>query len=171
MRNPVHIRPAHAADARAILELEAHFPSDRMSARSVRGFLSSAAARVLMAEADGRVIGNLILLLPARWRTARIYSVVVGPAARGLGAGRALVLAAEQVARAAGRDSVFLEVRVDNGAARAMYGKLGYEQERALPGFYDDGADGLRLRKRLVTGGQRRPPRSRNGSDPGRAAP
>lgn len=149
MSNPVRIRPAHAGDARTILALEAHFPSDRMSARSVRAFLGSRAARVLVAEAGGPVVGNLILLLPARWRTARIYSVVVDPSARGLGAGRLLVLAAEQAAREASRSSVFLEVRVDNHAARTMYGKLGYTLARELPGFYEDGADGLRLHKRL----------------------
>ena len=145
----VVIRPANAADAGAIVELESHFPSDRMSARSVRSFLSSTAARVLIAEGDGRLIGNLILLMPARWRTSRIYSVVVDPQARGFGAGRALVLAAEQCARETGRDSIFLEVRVDNAAARAMYEKLGYAKESELPRFYEDGVDGLRLRKEL----------------------
>ncbi|MBI3171593.1 MAG: hypothetical protein HYZ32_03255, partial [Hydrocarboniphaga effusa] len=36
----VRIRPGRAADAAAILALEAAFPTDRMSARSVRRFLS-----------------------------------------------------------------------------------------------------------------------------------
>jgi ribosomal protein S18 acetylase RimI-like enzyme len=150
MSNPLKIRTAAVADAAAILELESHFPSDRMSARSVREFLRSPASRVLIAEMEGRLVGNLILLLPSRWRTSRIYSVVVDPAARGLGVGRALVLAAEQCAQDAKRDSLFLEVRVDNAAARAMYEKLGYVQVRELPGFYEDGADGLRLSKPLA---------------------
>jgi ribosomal protein S18 acetylase RimI-like enzyme len=53
------------------------------------------------------------------------------------------------VAQAAGRASIFLEVRTDNAPARAMYEKHGYRVERTLPGFYEDGAEGLRLGKRL----------------------
>jgi ribosomal protein S18 acetylase RimI-like enzyme len=149
MNTTLRIRPAHASDAHAILEMESHFPSDRMSARSVREFLRSATSRVLIAESQGHPVGNLILMLPLRWRSSRIYSVVVSPAARGLGAGSALVQAAEQRAREAGRSSIFLEVRLDNLAARALYEKLGYHREHELAGFYDDGHDGVRLRKSL----------------------
>ena len=39
-----------------------------------------------------------------------------------------------------------LEVRVDNPAARGLYAKLGYVEDAVLPGYYDDGTDGLRLR-------------------------
>jgi ribosomal protein S18 acetylase RimI-like enzyme len=149
MSELIRIRPARRDDVREILDLEAHFPSDRMSARSVRDFLRSPRACVLMAERDAMVLGNLILLLPQRWRAARIYSVVVAPAARGLGVGAKLVRAAEVAAAAAGRQAVTLEVRSDNAAARALYDKLGYGVVAELPGFYDDGADGLRLRKLL----------------------
>ena len=149
MSPPIRIRAARPDDARAIVELESHFPSDRISPRSVRGFLRSPRARVLIAERDRAVLGNLILLLPQRWRAARIYSVVVDPAARGAGVGARLVAAAEAAARAAGREAVSLEVRSDNAAAQAMYAKLGYVTAQPLPGYYDDGADGLRLRKTL----------------------
>jgi ribosomal-protein-alanine N-acetyltransferase len=149
MKEPILIREGHADDMRAILDLEAQFPSDRMSARSVRDFLLSRSSRVLIATRGNENLGNLILLLPQRWRTARIYSVVVAPAARGIGIGSRLVQAAEAIAREAGREGVTLEVRVDNAAARALYEKLGYTLERELPGFYEDGADGLRLGKSL----------------------
>ncbi|MDP3209316.1 MAG: GNAT family N-acetyltransferase, partial [Rhodoglobus sp.] len=76
------------------------------------------------------LLGNLVLLLRAHSRTARIYSVVVSPQARGLGIGNRLVEAAERAARAAGRESVSLEVRGDNAAARARYAKRGYAESR-----------------------------------------
>jgi ribosomal protein S18 acetylase RimI-like enzyme len=146
----VRIRRAVPADAPALLAMEALFPSDRMSMRSIRRFIESENARVLVAVRDRHeLLGNLVLLLRTSSDKARIYSVVVGPAARGLGIGDALVQAAERAARAAGRQTVTLEVRGDNIAARALYAKRGYVETRRLPAFYDDGADGLRLERAL----------------------
>lgn len=154
----MRIRRARVPDLSAIVAQEALFPSDRMSRASARRFLASPRASVLIAESpDQNVLGNLILLKRADSRKARIYSVVVAPEARGRGIGAQLVAAAERVARSSGREAISLEVRADNAAARAMYEKLGYVVERELPDYYDDGAEGLRLIKRL-----RSPPADRS---------
>ena len=141
----VRVRAATLADAPAMVALEALFPSDRMSARSIRRFIRSSGARVFVAVRGDQVMGNLVLLLRAGSAAARIYSVVVSPAARGLGLGGRLVQAAERAARREGRERVTLEVRADNAAARALYAGRGYRQARSLPAYYDDGADGLQL--------------------------
>jgi ribosomal protein S18 acetylase RimI-like enzyme len=88
---------------------------------------------------------------------ARIYSVVVDAAARGQGLGAKLVSQAEAAARAAGCRAILLEVRVDNRAAAALYARAGYLQAARLRGYYDDGSDGVRLRKSLVPAGILRP--------------
>ena len=129
--------------------MEAHFPSDRMSARSVRNFLRAPTAHVWVLEAAGELVGSLVLLTRKRMQSARIYSVIVLPRMRGQGLAAKLVAAAESHTRKLGLDAVTLEVREDNSAARALYRKLGYVEERPLPAFYDDGSDGLRLRKPL----------------------
>ncbi|HZR34302.1 MAG TPA: GNAT family N-acetyltransferase [Nevskia sp.] len=139
------VRPAHHQDDAAILTLEELFPSDRMSLRSVRHFLRSPSARAWVAELQGAVVGNLILLTRKNSGTARIYSVVVAPPARGRRFAERLVRAAETEARRLGLRRIKLEVRVDNAAARALYAKLGYREDKKLPGYYEDGADGLRL--------------------------
>lgn len=139
------IRPGRPADAAAILALEALFPGDRMSAASVRRFLRVPSAHVLVAERDGAVLGNLIWLTRRGSRRARIYSVVVAPEARGLGLGRRLVETMQRDAAAAGCEAATLEVRADNTAARALYAALGYRETARLPGYYEDGGDGLRL--------------------------
>ena len=144
------IRRARVSDAAGILALEAHFPSDRMSARTVRRFLSVPSATVWVATQNAAIIGSLILLTRRNTRAARIYSVVVAPSARGQGLAQRFVEIAERSARQQQRE-VSLEVRADNAAARALYRKLGYAEARALPAFYDDGADGLRLVKTLRT--------------------
>lgn len=145
----IRIRRGAAKDAAAILEMESHFPSDRMSARSVRNFLRAPSAHVWVVEAAGELVGSLVLLTRKGVHSARIYSVVVLPRMRGQGFAAKLVAVAETQARDLDLDAVTLEVRKDNIAARALYRKLGYLEEKSLPAFYDDGSDGLRLRKPL----------------------
>lgn len=149
----LQLRPATLGDMPALLALESLFPSDRMSARSFRRFIASARARVLVATQHADVLGNLVLLVRANSRKARIYSVVVSPQARGMGIGARLVDAAEKWARAQSLSEMTLEVRADNRAARSLYAGRGYVVERELPKFYDDGADGLRLRLPLDKSG------------------
>ncbi|HSW14416.1 MAG TPA: GNAT family N-acetyltransferase [Solimonas sp.] len=146
---PVQIRRARPADAAALLALEQHFPGDRMSVRSLRHLLQVPSAALWVAQREGKVLGALVLLTRRNSGIARIYSVVVSPAARGAGLGRRLVLAAETHARRSKKSLMSLEVRADNAAAIALYLGLGYTQQRALAAYYDDGADGLRLRKTL----------------------
>jgi ribosomal-protein-alanine N-acetyltransferase len=143
------IRPGRPGDAAAILALEALFPGDRMSPASVRRFLRVPTAAVLIAEREGAVLGNLVWLRRRGSRRARIYSVVVAAEARGLGLGRQLVERMQRDALAAGCVTATLEVRADNTAARALYAGLGYAVEAALPGYYEDGGDGLRLTRAL----------------------
>lgn len=145
----VRIRRARPDDAAEILRLENLFPSDRMSPRSVRRFLTSGSARVWVAERDRCVLGNLVLLLRRDSAAARIYSVVVDPVARGLGLGHALVETAEAESRKLGKARVSLEVRADNIAARRLYASRGYVVARQLPAYYDDGADGVGLVRQL----------------------
>ncbi len=143
------IRPGRLRDADGILALEAGFSTDRMSARSVRYFLSAATAQVLVADAGGQVAGALIVLLRRNSAWARIYSVAVDPRWRSMGLGRRLIAAAEKQARREGRQGMSLEVRTDNAGARALYLRLGYQEQAELPAYYEDGAPGVRLRKQF----------------------
>jgi ribosomal protein S18 acetylase RimI-like enzyme len=152
MKQQSRVRPAQHADDAAILTLEELFPSDRMSLRSVRHFLKSPSARAWVAEMDGAVVGNLILVTRRGSRSGRIYSVVVAPQARGRRFAERMVRAAQTAARKLGLQRIKLEVRRDNAPARALYAKLGYVETESLAGYYDDGADGLRLCKELSDG-------------------
>lgn len=151
MTAAVAIRPARTADVDGVLALERHFPGDRMSRAALRRLLRSPSARlwVVQTRRPPVIAGAIILLTRANSGVARIYSLVVDPAQRGLGLGRRLVMSAERAARAAGLVTMSLEVREDNAAARALYARLGYVERQRLPGYYDDGGDGLRLRKVL----------------------
>lgn len=143
------VRRAALPDLPALLALEALFPSDQMSVRSMRRFIQAPNAVFLVAEYSGKIAGDLLLLTRRSSTRARIYSVVVGPQARGLGLALKLVEASHDAARKLGCDAVSLEVRSDNVAARGLYAKLGYQLWSELPEYYEDGADGVRLIRHL----------------------
>lgn len=143
-------RPADAADLPALVALEALFPGDRLSARSLRRLLRSPSARVCAIDGSEGLVGAAVLLTRAGSRIGRIYSLVVAPSARGRGLARTLVATLEQEARRRGCARMRLEVRADNAAARALYSALGYIERARLPGYYEDGGDGLRLERELL---------------------
>lgn len=144
------LRDATVADLPTLLALESTFPGDRLSARQYRHHLRNPRARMRVAEVDGRVAGTSLLLTRAGSRGARLYSIVVDPVCRGRGLGRALAQDALAQARAAGCDRLDLEVRADNASALALYRALGFGEQRRLPGYYDDGMDGVRLGRALA---------------------
>src|SRR5215204_4527102 len=57
------VRPASTADLDTLLALEHHvFTHDRLSRRSLRNFLTSRHASLIVAEADGRIGGYALIL-------------------------------------------------------------------------------------------------------------
>lgn len=145
-------RPATLTDLPALVALEALFPGDRLSACSLRRLLRSPSACLRVVDADGvdGLAASGVLLTRIGSRVGRIYSLVVAPGARGRGLARSLVADLEQEARRRGCARVRLEVRADNASARALYAALGYVERTRLPGYYDDGGDGLRLERELA---------------------
>ncbi|MGH3253568.1 MAG: GNAT family N-acetyltransferase [Trebonia sp.] len=127
------VREASLADTSAIADLitQLGYPataseiSDRLAY-----WLPDPMSVILVAESGGRVIGSLSLhaipYLERTGRWARIESLVVDEPARGTGAGRALVAAAEQAA--VRWDCLAVEVTSSRSraAAHAFYRQMGY---------------------------------------------
>ena len=143
------LRDARSADLPRLLELEAMFPGDRLSARQFRHHLRSPRARLRVLENEGTIQGYALLLMRGNSRIARLYSIAVDPQARGTGAGRALLLDAFAQADEAACQRLRLEVRSDNAAAIALYLKAGCQRIGLLPAYYADGCDALRFECRL----------------------
>ncbi|MGH8155785.1 MAG: GNAT family N-acetyltransferase [Rhodanobacteraceae bacterium] len=151
IRQPPAIRRATRADLEALLALEeATFASDRISHAQWRRHVASPSAAVLVSGGPGEVDAAAVVFYRRHARSARLYSIAVGAHARGAGLGATLLAAAEADALARGRESMRLEVRVDNPAAIALYERRGYVRTARLPQFYEDGADGWRYVKRLA---------------------
>lgn len=136
-------------DRLEILEQSSFF-CDAVNRRSMRHFLRSDAAVILLDESDGRLRGHIVLRFNARHRIARIYSIAVDADSQGQGVGLALVNAAEAVARQRGRSRVRLEISVDNVASQALFKRAGYTVFGEYEEYYEDGGAALRLEKHLA---------------------
>lgn len=99
------------------------------SAEALGTVAASDATRLLVAHANGEIVGSLTLVLvriPTGLR-AIIEDVVVDERSRGQGVGRALNEAALELAKAAGAVTVDLTSRPSREAANRLYLRLGFE--------------------------------------------
>jgi [ribosomal protein S18]-alanine N-acetyltransferase len=84
---------------------------------------------------------------------ADVMTVAVAPGRRGQGLGDRLVGELLQRAAADGAGSVMLEVRADNGAARRLYQRQGFEEVSVRRRYYQpDGVDAVVMRRRVGDG-------------------
>jgi len=139
------ITPVRQEDLAALCALEAATFSPENFPLSRKAFLYhiKRGNPLLVARSGAETAGYILLLVRKRWM--RIYSLAVNPAYRGQGIGETLIRAAVKESRAGGKESVRLEVRTDNGAARALYAKAGFVEKKVLPGYYGDGTDGIEM--------------------------
>lgn len=141
------VRPATAADIPAILafwnpiirETTVTFASDE---KTEAGLLDTFAERrrdgqeFFVAEQAGRVIG---LATYAQFRSGNGYAramehtIILAPEAWGRGAGRALMAAVEDHARARGAHSMIAAVSAENEAGIAFHAAVGYPEVARIP--------------------------------------
>jgi len=97
---------------------------------ALEAIVGSPAVTLLVARAEGTIIGTLTLAMfpiPTGFR-AWIEDVVVDEAARGKGIGEALTSEAIVLARAAGARTVDLTSRPSRTAAGRLYERAGFEE-------------------------------------------
>ena len=116
------------------MELEHRvFATDRLSRRSLRHFLSSPTAEVIVAESEGgQLAGTAIVLFRPRSAVARLYSIAVAPQMGGRGVAPMLLEAAEEAALARDCRAIRLEVHQTNHAAISRYRKSGYRDSAGI---------------------------------------
>jgi ribosomal protein S18 acetylase RimI-like enzyme len=145
-------------DLTALIGIErAVFTTDFVSRRSFRRFLIATSAALIVADADGKLAGYVLVLYPPHSKLARLYSIAVAPHIGRRGVGALLLAAAEQAARRRGRETMRLEVHEHNGRAIARYEKSGYRLFGRHRHYYADRGDALRFEKALVHGSRHRP--------------
>jgi len=147
----VQLRDADAGDLDAVMAIEhAVFPTDAWPRESMLSELSNRHTRYLVAFDQGApddLLGYAGLLAPAGATQADIQSVAVVESARRRGLARSMVQTLVAEARDRGAREVFLEVRVDNPNAQALYDSLGFERIAVRKGYYQpDNVDGVVMR-------------------------
>lgn len=134
----VRVRPAGAGDVETIVEYNARMAQETEGLALDRATLSAGVravferatgARYFVAEADGAVVGQLMLTEEwSDWRNGPIWwiqSVYVAPRYRGKGVFRALYRHVESLAREQGAAGLRLYVEQHNAAAQQTYARLG----------------------------------------------
>jgi len=153
----VHVRVATPDDLPALYWLEEEtFAGDRLSHASFRRLLHRNTSELVIATsapgpaATDTILGYALVLFRDGSRLARLYSIAVAPRAQGRGVGSRLLDAAESAAAERARTVMRLEVRADNLGAIRLYLSRGYREIGRAPGYYEDGAEALKLERALV---------------------
>lgn len=147
------VRAMTARDVPVVARLEAASFSTPWSSRTFKTLLSRSGAELWVAERVGEgVIGYYVL-----WciqDQGELANIAVEERFRGHHIGSLLLDHALDVARRRGVESVYLEVRVSNEGARALYASRGFEQIGVRKAYYDRPREDARvLMKRLDPGG------------------
>jgi GNAT superfamily N-acetyltransferase len=127
------LRPAGPSDAPRIAALftEEGYPATPSGIVARLARFGDASSRVIVADADGSVIGFVAFHVIPRFEhddvVVRIVALVVDAGARERGIGRSLIAEVESVA--AGLDAAFVEVTAGHHRpeARHLYENLGYD--------------------------------------------
>lgn len=120
-----------------------------MSDRTIRNFIRSANALLLIVEKDRQICGYALILFRRNSAKARFYSLAVDPARQGEGLGSILFDAVEVISKKAGAEELLLEIREDNETLKNRYSKKGYKPYRLVPEYYGDGAGALKMWRAL----------------------
>lgn len=143
------IRKAVMSDLDALLDIENRaFAGNRLSRRSLRAFLSSPKALMLVLEHAEKTAGYGVLIYRKGSNVARLYSFGVAPDFQGRGLSTPLLEALE--AKCA-KPIMRLEVRADNAAAIKLYLKMAFEHIGRRDNYYEDGEAALIMEKTLKT--------------------
>jgi len=143
----VNLRPATPADIPSMIELERACPTAAhwTESRYHQAVQPGAEQRfVLVAEgplpgSEQHLFGFLVAChIGPEWE---LENIVVAPAARRNGLGAALLEALRAAARTTHSESVFLEVRESNTAARMLYERAGFEPTGRRKAYYADPAE------------------------------
>lgn len=137
----IQLRPMHAADLPAVLQLERRSQRDPWSGWCFRGLLRRNASCWVYTLND-RLIGFGMMAIDRGW--AHIMNLCIAPAFRKQGLGRRLLLHMLQLAHKQGVRRAWLEVRPSNRVAITLYNSLGFEPRQRRRGYYRQSPRGQR---------------------------
>jgi ribosomal-protein-alanine N-acetyltransferase len=149
---PLKIEQAKLNDLDALYTIEREcFTSEAFTKEHIAYLLESADAVNLVAKANHEIAGFIVGMIEnyGRVTVGHVYTIDVALKYRRAGVGLRLLEELEHVFLERGVKTSYLEVRIDNKAARELYGKKGYTELEPLEHYYARGKHGLRMKKEL----------------------
>ncbi len=129
-------RFAEEADLEEIVNIEKASMSNPWALSSYKEALDSEHAFIYVATESGNIAGFCVLYLTPP--ESEIPDIVIDKQYRNKGLGKVLLDNVIKELKSQGIDTVFLEVRVSNEPARALYEKVGFEQIGVRKYFYSN---------------------------------
>jgi [ribosomal protein S18]-alanine N-acetyltransferase len=123
-RIPIALRPARDADIDAVLEIEQASFGDPWNRRAFADLIDDPRVAFLIADAAGSVRGYVVAWFVLD--EGEIGNLAVAREARRHGIGARLLDGAIAAVRNSDVDTLYLEVRDSNAAARALYASRGF---------------------------------------------
>jgi len=148
----LEIREAVLADLDEIYEIEIEcFIEEAFTYHQLEYCLRSPDFVTLIASVNGETAGFISgLFEDSRKRiVGHVHTLDVKRKFRRMKIGSALLEALEKIFLNKGAEKCYLEVRVDNVAARRLYLKHGYRPEKIFRNYYGSGLDAVRMEKNL----------------------
>ncbi len=133
------IRRARPEDASGIAELEAECFTDPWGIKDIFSYVCHEHGMCFVATEGDRLIAYVLgqIIAPE----GEIYRVAVAPDKRQRGVGYRLLSFALKTERGRGLETVFLEVRSMNTAARALYRAHGFKEISQRKNYYKNPTD------------------------------
>ncbi|MBE5903824.1 MAG: ribosomal-protein-alanine N-acetyltransferase [Pseudobutyrivibrio sp.] len=132
----IEFRFANDRDLDTIVEIESSSMSCPWSRDSYKEAMDSDHAFIMVATESDSCVGFAVFYLTVP--ESELPDIVVAEEHRGKGIGKALLDASLRELTSRGVDTVFLEVRVSNERAKALYEKVGFEEIGRRKYFYSD---------------------------------
>lgn len=142
------IRKMTERDLAAVMQIEEEAFSLPWSIESYLGELRNQFANYRVCDVEGQIAAYAGIWVV--FEDAHITNVAVGAKYRSMGMGKALMRAAENIAREKKALRILLEVRPSNTVARKMYSELGYMETGLRQNYYSDNQEDAILMTRFL---------------------
>lgn len=142
--------PIREPEIERILEIEASsFGKEAYDRKLFAEYLHKCGDLFLGAREGRKLCGYMLTHMRADTGRAELVSVAVDPEYRGMGVASTLMESTLRRLRRRGATRFTLMVKLTNRKARRFYEKYGFSPVRRVPGYYEDGKEGLLMRKVL----------------------